>query len=282
MATILWKFNQITGLWDSQRVITVASDEKTWLEVFQKQEPEEIFLVSSRRPTFKKGLTLQKQKRDRRSGRYTYEGQYQRLCVCGHVLGQHLAEAPHGCIQEDERGVIGGAACPCERFRPSRAKMERHETGKNPTVSQQKANRQKPPRRRDYGQGIHVEYSPGNAAYFVMWHHEVLSIHPTWEGADEKARGLVLNKTRDGSDECSVVSSHAAVTLRRTQSGEPPVVEHYRRLSEAIARARRYMKENPPGEHGRITIESHERGRYLSRVFKTSPKNAFEWQWSEK
>lgn len=160
--------------------------------------------------------------------------------------------------------------------------MRNHEAGCNPTVSQQKANRQKPPRRRDYGQGIHVEYSPGNAAYFVMWHHEVLSIHPTWEGADEKARGLVLNKTRDGSDECSVVSSHAAVTLKRTQSGEPPVVEHYRRLSEAIARARRYMKENPPGEHGRITIESHERGRYLSRVFKTTPKNAFEWQWSEK
>jgi hypothetical protein len=157
-----------------------------------------------------------------------------------------------------------------------------HESGSNPTVSQQRANRKKTPRRWDYGQGLHVEYSPGNAAYFVMWHHEVLSIRPTWEAADEHARGLVANKTKDGSDECQVVSSHAAVVLRRTQSGEPAVVEHYRRMSEALARARSYMGKNPPGEHGHITVESREPGRHQVKEFTTEPKNAFEWKWKGK
>lgn len=157
--------------------------------------------------------------------------------------------------------------------------VEKHESGKNPTTSQQAANRKKTPRRRDYGHGLHVEYSPGNAAYFVMWHHEVLSIRPTWESADEHARSLVANKDKDGSSECAVEPSTKAVVLRRTQSGEPPVVEHYNTMSEATGAAKRWMRENPPGEHGRVTIEARGRGEHGVRTFRTVTKNAFEWKW---
>lgn len=163
--------------------------------------------------------------------------------------------------------------------RESRA--AKHERGENPSVEQQRANRKKEPKRKDYGFGLHVEYSPGNAAYFVMWHHEVLSIRPTWEAADEHARSLVANKSKDAGGECLTHPANKLVILKRTQSGEPPVVEHYETMAEAVGAAKRWMRSNPPGEHGRITIESRGRGSHATRVFATEQKNAFEWRWKE-
>jgi hypothetical protein len=155
----------------------------------------------------------------------------------------------------------------------------KHERGENPSTKQQKANRKEEPRRKDYGFGLHVEYSPGNAAYFVMWHHEVLSIRPTWEAADEHARSLVANKTKDVGGECLTHPANKLVILKRTQSGEPHVVEHYETMSEAVGSAKRWMRSNPPGEHGRVTIESRGKGGHGVREFSTEPKNAFEWRW---
>jgi hypothetical protein len=157
---------------------------------------------------------------------------------------------------------------------------KRHERGANPSVEQQKANRKKTPKRRDYGHGIHVEYSPGNAAYFVMWHHEVLSIRPTWEAADEHARSLIANKSKDTGGECGVAPSTKAVSVKRTQSGEPPVVEHYDSISEAVGQMKLWMSRNPPGEHGHVLIESREKGSHGVRTFKAVKKNEFEWKWS--
>ena len=159
------------------------------------------------------------------------------------------------------------------------ASASRHERGENPSTGQQAANRKKTPKRKDYGFGLHVEYSPGNAAYFVMWHHEVLSIRPTWEAADEHARALVANKSKDAGGECLTHPSNKLVIVKRTQSGEPHVVEHYETMSEARGAAKRWMRQNPPGEHGRITIEARGKGGHGVREFTTEPKNAFEWRW---
>jgi len=164
-----------------------------------------------------------------------------------------------------------------EKLRAARA--ERHERGENPSTEQQRANRKKEPRRKDYGFGLHVEYSPGNAAYFVMWHHEVLSIRPTWEAADEHARSLVANKSKDVGGECLTHPANKLVILKRTQSGEPPVVEHYETMAEAVSMAKRWMRSNPPGEHGHITIESRGKGSHAVRTFGTEQKNAYEWKW---
>jgi hypothetical protein len=54
--------------------------------------------------------------RERATGRYGFEGDWERLCTCGHTLGHHLAEAPHGCIESDFADV----ECDCERFRPAK------------------------------------------------------------------------------------------------------------------------------------------------------------------
>jgi hypothetical protein len=54
-------------------------------------------------------------------GKYTFDGNLERLCVCGHELGNHSGEAPHDClcptfsIRDPRR-----AACNCEKFRPAR------------------------------------------------------------------------------------------------------------------------------------------------------------------
>jgi hypothetical protein len=57
------------------------------------------------------------QKRDRRNGRYTFDGDFDRLCRCGHTLGVHLAEAPHDCIARDFQP---GVECDCVKFQPQR------------------------------------------------------------------------------------------------------------------------------------------------------------------
>jgi hypothetical protein len=236
----LWRLHERSGLWVHERNVS-ADEAEAWVRRFRKDEPEAVFVVSSKKPPSSvspRGIALIAQIR---ASRY-------------------------------ERGERG------ERHERS-ARGERHERGENPSTGQQKANRKKTPKRADYGFGLHVEYSPGNAAYFVMWHHEVLSIRPTWEAADEHARALVANKSKDAGGECLTHPSNKLVILKRTQSGEPHVVEHYETMSEAVGAAKRWMRANPPGEHGRITIEARGKGGHGIREFTTEPKNAFEWRW---
>lgn len=56
-------------------------------------------------------------------GRYTFDGNLDRLCVCGHTLGEHSGGAPHDCLvysypENDPKH----ADCDCLKFRPSRRK----------------------------------------------------------------------------------------------------------------------------------------------------------------
>lgn len=55
-----------------------------------------------------------KSKRDR-EGKYTFEGKWDRLCVCGHRFGAHAAQAPHDCFISD----YDGAECKCPKFKPA-------------------------------------------------------------------------------------------------------------------------------------------------------------------
>ena len=45
----LWKYNKITGLWNVVRSVTTESAGE-WLKVWQKDEPQETFVVLSRKP----------------------------------------------------------------------------------------------------------------------------------------------------------------------------------------------------------------------------------------
>lgn len=47
----LWKYNQRTGYWDLQRTITSPEDGQRWLDIFQKDEPQEHFVLSKTRPS---------------------------------------------------------------------------------------------------------------------------------------------------------------------------------------------------------------------------------------
>jgi hypothetical protein len=55
--------------------------------------------------------------RNRRTGRYSYEGQWDRLCVCGRTLRVHDAEPPHafGDLMLDPRDLPD-----CEGFKPAK------------------------------------------------------------------------------------------------------------------------------------------------------------------
>lgn len=61
------------------------------------------------------------QPRNKKTGQYSFEGNWDRLCVCGHRLGAHAGEPPHDCFsgQMDD----GGEYCDCPKFRPSRRKV---------------------------------------------------------------------------------------------------------------------------------------------------------------
>lgn len=59
--------------------------------------------------------------RDVRTGQYGFEGDFERLCVCGHPLGIH-GEAGVVCMNEDKPGGGTGEPCDCEKFRPSKRK----------------------------------------------------------------------------------------------------------------------------------------------------------------
>jgi hypothetical protein len=57
------------------------------------------------------------QARDQETGRYTFDGDLSRLCVCGHPLGLHCAGAPHDCFGPEGRS---DSACEakCKKYRP--------------------------------------------------------------------------------------------------------------------------------------------------------------------
>lgn len=63
----------------------------------------------------------QTQARNRQSGQYSYEGNFDRLCKCGRTLGVHDAEAPHpfGDMMMDPREGLPE----CSRFRPATPKL---------------------------------------------------------------------------------------------------------------------------------------------------------------
>ena len=69
--------------------------------------------------------------RDQQNGQFAYDGNWNRLCVCGHELGYHVAGG-FDCLNGDRLniGSIEGldahrfpnTNCRCEKFRPSRKK----------------------------------------------------------------------------------------------------------------------------------------------------------------
>lgn len=76
------------------------------------------------------------QNRDKRDGRYTFDGKWDRLCVCGHELGVHYGAAPHECDNLNRVHSMGekhpqafrvqAKSCDCQKFRPSRKKAGLH------------------------------------------------------------------------------------------------------------------------------------------------------------
>lgn len=50
--------------------------------------------------------------RAKKTGQYTFS-MMERLCTCGHRLGDHTAEAPHDCI-------VDMSGCGCAKFRPAK------------------------------------------------------------------------------------------------------------------------------------------------------------------
>jgi hypothetical protein len=72
--------------------------------------------------------TKGEQNREVGTGRYAFDGGFERLCVCGHTLGQHTAERgrcpvtkkmQQPCIVEDSQGHEG-CGCDCMCFKPAK------------------------------------------------------------------------------------------------------------------------------------------------------------------
>lgn len=62
--------------------------------------------------------------RDTQTGQFGFHDRWERICVCGHQLGTHTAEAPHECMNED-RNIPApyagtGEHCDCKKFRVPR------------------------------------------------------------------------------------------------------------------------------------------------------------------
>lgn len=53
------------------------------------------------------------------TGRYSYFGDFDRLCKCGHSLGVHIAGGYECGTDPTGGGEPESAGCKCERFRPS-------------------------------------------------------------------------------------------------------------------------------------------------------------------
>lgn len=56
--------------------------------------------------------------REKRSGRFTFDGNFERPCVCGHIFGVHTAAAPHECMNGDTGAGGSGEPCDCTKFKP--------------------------------------------------------------------------------------------------------------------------------------------------------------------
>lgn len=64
-----------------------------------------------------KSKAPQLQARDQVSGQYAYEGNWDRLCVCGHRLGDHIAGGFDCGLFHHTKG------CKCQKFRPSKRRV---------------------------------------------------------------------------------------------------------------------------------------------------------------
>lgn len=61
-------------------------------------------------------------KRDH-DGRYTYSGRLERMCVCGHTLGDHSVGSPADCLAHTMPDASEtDKQCRCQKFRLSRRK----------------------------------------------------------------------------------------------------------------------------------------------------------------
>lgn len=58
--------------------------------------------------------------RNKATGRYSYSSRFERLCECGHPLGEHTAAAPHECIAVSFHTEAEG--CQCRVFRLAKRK----------------------------------------------------------------------------------------------------------------------------------------------------------------
>ena len=63
---------------------------------------------------------MSNQIRDQLNGQYSFDGNWERFCVCGHTLGVHTADSPRACGNYGT-GLID---CDCRKFRPTKKKME--------------------------------------------------------------------------------------------------------------------------------------------------------------
>lgn len=62
--------------------------------------------------------------RDKGTGQFAYQNRWERLCRCGHQLGQHTAESPHTCIEADRHiDDPTWPGCACLKFRPARDRL---------------------------------------------------------------------------------------------------------------------------------------------------------------
>ena len=57
--------------------------------------------------------------RDPVTGQFAYEGDWGRICVCGHSLGAHIAGG-FDCIAAESGEAPPGTTCDCTKFRPAR------------------------------------------------------------------------------------------------------------------------------------------------------------------
>lgn len=66
----------------------------------------------------KRSLPVADQIREPTTGRYAFDGKWERLCTCGHKLGAHIAGGFE--CGTDPNGYPETRGCNCQRFRPSR------------------------------------------------------------------------------------------------------------------------------------------------------------------
>lgn len=59
--------------------------------------------------------------RDPQTQQFAYQNNWERLCVCGHPLGCHVAGG-FDCLNGQNIAYATGEPCDCEKFRPSRKK----------------------------------------------------------------------------------------------------------------------------------------------------------------